>query len=35
MAPKESLSEVAQRIQDSEASLGEKIFLFEVIGNAA
>ena len=35
LAPKVSLPQIALRIQDSEASLGEKVFLFETIGNAA
>ena len=35
MCPREAVSLVALRIQDSEASLGEKLFLFETIGNAA
>ena len=33
--PKEAISVVATRIQDTEASVGEKVFLFEAIGNAA
>jgi len=33
--PREAIASVATRIQDTEASVGEKVFLFEVIGNAA
>ena len=33
--PREAVSCVALRIQDSEASIGEKLFLFETLGNAA
>ena len=35
MVPKEAIGIIATRIQDSEASVGEKVFLFELIGNAA
>ena len=34
MSPRESIGAVATRIQDSEASVGEKVFLFEAIGGA-
>ena len=34
-APRIAMPQLALRIQDSEASLGEKVFLFETIGNAA
>ena len=33
--PRQAIASVATRIQDTEASVGEKVFLFEVIGNAA
>ena len=29
------MPQIAMRVQDSEASIGEKVFLFEVIGNVA
>ena len=35
LAPKSTMTQIALRIQDSEASIGEKTFLFETIGNAA
>jgi hypothetical protein len=35
MAPRVALPEVTARIQDSEASLGEKILLFDTIARAA
>lgn len=35
MVPKEAIGHVATRVQDSEASVGEKVFLFEAIGSAA
>ena len=35
MVPRESIGIVATRIKDTEASVGEKVFLFEVIGGAA
>ena len=35
MVPSEAIGVIATRIQDSEASVGEKVFLFELIGNAA
>ena len=34
-APKQAVVIVIDRILDSEASLGEKLFLVEVIGNSA
>ncbi len=33
--PIASIAELCTRIQDSEASLGEKLLLFEVLGSAA
>ena len=35
MVPKQAIGIVAIRIQDSEASVGDKVFLFEAIGSAA
>ncbi len=35
MVPKEAIGVVATRIQDTEASVGDKVFLFEAIGSAA
>ena len=34
MVPKEAIGVVATRIQDKEASVGDKVFLFEAIGSA-
>jgi hypothetical protein len=35
LSPIGSISELCSRIQDCEASIGEKLLLFEVLGNAA